>query len=148
MRRVWKPLLRLTFQAWSWALPCRGPLRRPLGGPRQPRWTEPPTSSRWRGAWAQRHSSSTAAARAGAAAPTGPATGWPARIGASVSPLIVRLAGGLGPEKVGEAVAHVRPAGVDVISGVLAAGGRKDAVRMRGFVARARAALRRDRTVT
>jgi hypothetical protein len=39
------------------------------------------------------------------------------------------------------AIAQVQPAGVDVISGVENASGRKDGARMRAFVARALAAL-------
>ena len=62
-----------------------------------------------------------------------------ARIVEAVTPLPVYLAGGLRPENVGEAVARVRPAGVDVNSGVEDASGRKDAQKMREFVARARA---------
>ena len=64
-----------------------------------------------------------------------------ARIVEAVTPLPVYLAGGLRPENVGEAVARVRPAGVDVNSGVEDARGRKDAQKMREFVARARAGL-------
>jgi phosphoribosylanthranilate isomerase len=52
----------------------------------------------------------------------------------------VVLAGGLTPETVAAAVRAVRPACVDVISGVAAAGGRKDDARMRAFVAAVRAA--------
>ena len=66
-----------------------------------------------------------------------------ARIVAAVSPVPVYLAGGLRPENVAEAITQVRPAGVDVNSGVEDAGGRKDPARMREFVSRAKAGLRR-----
>jgi phosphoribosylanthranilate isomerase len=49
-------------------------------------------------------------------------------------------AGGLNPENVAEAIATLRPWGVDVVSGVEAAPGRKDPEKVREFVARARAA--------
>jgi phosphoribosylanthranilate isomerase len=64
-----------------------------------------------------------------------------ARIVAAVAPLPVYLAGGLRPENVVEAILRVRPAGVDVNSGVEDAGGHKDMPKMRAFVERARAAL-------
>jgi phosphoribosylanthranilate isomerase len=54
--------------------------------------------------------------------------------------LRVILAGGLTPENVAEAIATVRPYGVDVTTGVEAAPGRKDHGRLRAFVAAARAA--------
>jgi phosphoribosylanthranilate isomerase len=49
------------------------------------------------------------------------------------------VAGGLTPENVGEAIAALRPCGVDVVSGVEAEPGRKDAAKVREFVRRARA---------
>ncbi|MDR3158676.1 MAG: phosphoribosylanthranilate isomerase [Zoogloeaceae bacterium] len=56
-------------------------------------------------------------------------------------PLPLILSGGLTPENVGEAIRRVRPAAVDVSSGVEAATGIKDHRRMTGFIAAARAEL-------
>ncbi len=50
------------------------------------------------------------------------------------------LAGGLDPANVAEAIARVRPWGVDVASGTEAAPGRKDPLKLRAFIANAKAA--------
>lgn len=76
----------------------------------------------------------------GAAGGTGRTFDWElARLArAAGHPLV--LAGGLTPENVSAAVRRVRPFAVDVSSGVEAAPGRKDALRVRAFVAAAREA--------
>lgn len=51
-------------------------------------------------------------------------------------------AGGLAPDNVASAIASLRPWGVDAVSGVEAAPGRKDPARVKAFVANARAADR------
>jgi len=52
------------------------------------------------------------------------------------------VAGGLNPENVAEAVGLLQPWGVDVVSGVEAAPGRKEPNKVGAFVARARASAR------
>jgi phosphoribosylanthranilate isomerase len=60
-------------------------------------------------------------------------------------PLPLILSGGLTPENVGEAIRRVRPAAVDVSSGVESAAGVKDHRRMADFVAVVRGAEDRGR---
>ncbi len=51
------------------------------------------------------------------------------------------LAGGLGPDNVGDAISQVHPWGIDAKSGVEASPGRKDPMKVRQFVLNARAAF-------
>ena len=68
---------------------------------------------------------------------TGQVADWQAaRALAAQFPIL--LAGGLTPDNVADAIAHVNPWGVDVASGVESAPGRKDHVKMRTFVKVAR----------
>jgi phosphoribosylanthranilate isomerase len=82
----------------------------------------------------------TYAPESGAAGATGRTHDW-ALSGRLVelSPRPVILAGGLTPANVRQAIAVVRPAGVDVHTGVEDASGRKDRGRMLAFVAEASA---------
>ena len=85
--------------------------------------------------------SRTATARGG----TGVAFDWAAargRVFGSAAGVKLIAAGGLTPANVAEAIETLRPWGVDVVSGVEAAPGRKDAAKLREFVAAARAAAR------
>jgi len=60
----------------------------------------------------------------------------------ALSPRPILLAGGLHPDNVAQAVREVRPAGVDVHTGVEAPSGRKDPDRVRRFVKNALAGHR------
>ncbi len=60
-----------------------------------------------------------------------------------VDPQRMFVSGGLTPDNVADAIAALRPRGVDVASGVEAAPGRKDPEKLRAFVRAARAASAR-----
>jgi phosphoribosylanthranilate isomerase len=64
---------------------------------------------------------------------------WSLADGAPTNRRVI-LAGGLDAANVADAIARVRPWGVDVSSGVEAAPGRKDATKLRAFIAAAKAA--------
>jgi phosphoribosylanthranilate isomerase len=71
---------------------------------------------------------------------TGVTFDWPLAAAAKKFNKPIFLAGGLTPQNVATAVRAAQPFGVDVSSGVEAAPGKKDAQKMRDFVAAARAA--------
>ena len=84
----------------------------------------------------------TYAPETGAAGATGRTHDWGlSRRLVELSARPVILAGGLTPANVGQAISVVRPAGVDVHTGVEDATGRKDRARMLAFVAEASAAF-------
>jgi phosphoribosylanthranilate isomerase len=76
---------------------------------------------------------------------TGQSFDWPAASKALFQNEKVRkhrhlvVAGGLSPENVAQAIATLHPWGVDVVSGVESAPGRKDPAKVRAFIANARA---------
>ena len=69
---------------------------------------------------------------------TGATFNWDLAVQAKSAGVPIILAGGLTPENVTEAIAQVQPYAVDVSSGVESAPGRKDARKMRAFVAAAK----------
>jgi len=71
---------------------------------------------------------------------TGETFNWKLAKGATESGRPIFLAGGLTPENVAEAVKAVRPFAVDVSSGVESEPGKKDAAKVRTFVAAAKGA--------
>ena len=71
---------------------------------------------------------------------TGTTFDWALAEGARAIGKPIILAGGLTPENVAAAISLVRPYAVDVSTGVESAPGRKDAEKMRRFIAAARAA--------
>ena len=65
---------------------------------------------------------------------------WSLAEGAPLAGHRLLLAGGLGPDNVAAAVGRVRPWGVDVVSGVEGRPGRKDPLKLRTFIDRAKQA--------
>jgi phosphoribosylanthranilate isomerase len=82
--------------------------------------------------------------RTGAAGATGRVHDWDAsRALVEISPLPVILAGGLSPGNVEQAIAVVRPAGVDAHTGLEDESGDKDPCLVRAFVRKAKEAFAR-----
>ena len=77
---------------------------------------------------------------AGSHGGTGHGFDWALAIAAKLEGRPIILAGGLNSQNVGEAVAHVRPFGIDVSSGVESAPGKKDHGKIAAFSHNARAA--------
>ena len=71
---------------------------------------------------------------------TGEKFNWDLAIEAKTFGKPIFLAGGLTPENVAAAVKQVRPFGVDVSSGVESAPGKKDAAKVKAFIAAVKAA--------
>jgi phosphoribosylanthranilate isomerase len=81
----------------------------------------------------------------GACGATGKTHDWEiSRRLVDISPRPVMLAGGLNPENVHKAIAHVRPAAVDAHTGVERPDGRKDTALVRAFVREALAAFQKS----
>jgi len=72
---------------------------------------------------------------------TGEKFNWDLAVAAQKFGKPIFLAGGLTPENVADAVKQVRPFAVDVSSGVESAPGKKDAAKVRAFIAAAKSAI-------
>lgn len=104
----------------------------PMGEPQQ-RWSD--WEQDYPDAWALLADSHSRAGGGG----SGTAFRWSALPAPGLRRRPLMLAGGLRPETVAEAIRTVHPWGVDVSSGIEAAKGVKDALKMRAFVAAVRA---------